>query len=140
MFRLRHQVVTVQTMANQSHDVFARLTRLARAVPPGARPLIDDLLDQFTRVASLAHGEKEFLQGVIDLYQTRTATELNLFAKQLSAIGAILVAVTVIAGIYGMNFEHMPEFGWRLGYVWALALMALTSVALYTYFRRRRWL
>jgi magnesium transporter len=101
---------------------------------------VEDLFDQFDRVRSLAEGENLFLQGVIDLYQTRTATELNLFAKQLTSIGAILVTATLVAGIYGMNFEHMPELGWKYGYLFALALMAAMSLVLALVFRRRRWL
>ena len=128
MFQLRHQLLTVQTMANQSRDVFSRAKTLSpRFLPAASHAWVEDLLDQFDRVRSLAEGENLFLQGVIDLYQTRTATELNLFAKQLTSIGAILVMTTLIAGIYGMNFEHMPELGWKYGYLYALALMAVLS-------------
>ena len=141
MFQLRHQLLTVQTMANQSRDVFSRAKALSpRFLPPASHAWVEDLLDQFDRVRGLAEGENLFLQGVIDLYQTRTATELNLFAKQLTSLGAILVMTTLIAGIYGMNFEHMPELGWKYGYPYALALMAVLSVVLAIVFRRKRWL
>jgi magnesium transporter len=46
----------------------------------------------------------------------------------------------MISGIYGMNFEHMPELGWRLGYAWALGLMAVGAGALWLYFKRKGWL
>jgi magnesium/cobalt transport protein CorA len=141
MFQLRHQLLTVQTMANQSRDVFSRAKTLSpRFLPADAHSWVEDLLDQFERVRSLAEGENLFLQGVIDLYQTRTATELNLFAKQLTSLGAILVMTTLIAGIYGMNFEHMPELGWKYGYPYAIALMAVLSLVLAYVFRRKRWL
>jgi magnesium transporter len=141
MFQLRHQLLTVQTMANQSRDVFSRAKTLStRFLPPDSHAWVEDLLDQFDRVRSLAEGENLFLQGVIDLYQTRTATELNLFAKQLTSLGAILVMTTLIAGIYGMNFEHMPELGWKYGYPYAIALMAVLSLVLAVVFRRKRWL
>ena len=141
MFQLRHQLLTIQTMANQSRDVFSRTKTLSpRYLPAASHGWVEDLLDQFDRVCSLAEGENLFLQGVIDLYQTRTATELNIFAKQLTAIGAILVMTTLIAGIYGMNFEHMPELGWKYGYPYALSLMAIVSVVLAFVFRRKRWL
>jgi magnesium transporter len=54
--------------------------------------------------------------------------------------GAILVTTTLIAGIYGMNFEHMPELRWKYGYLYSLALMAVMSLVLAVVFRRRRWL
>jgi len=141
MFQLRHQLLTVQTMAIQSRDVFSRAKVLSpRFLSADSHAWVEDLLDQFDRVRSLADGENLFLQGVIDLYQTRTATELNLFAKQLTSLGAILVMTTLIAGIYGMNFEHMPELGWKYGYPYAIALMAVLSLVLAVVFRRKRWL
>ena len=60
--------------------------------------------------------------------------------KRISAWAAILFAPTVVGTIYGMNFEHMPELGWRFGYPSALALMVLFSVSLYLIFKRRRWI
>ncbi|MGH9282889.1 MAG: CorA family divalent cation transporter, partial [Acidimicrobiales bacterium] len=54
--------------------------------------------------------------------------------------GAILLGTTLVAGIYGMNFDHMPELGWRFGYAYALGLMAVITVVLFRYFKRRDWL
>jgi magnesium transporter len=60
--------------------------------------------------------------------------------KKVTSWGAILVSATLIAGIYGMNFRHMPELDWRFGYVYALALMGALSFGLYRFFKRRGWL
>ena len=58
----------------------------------------------------------------------------------MTSWGAILIASTLIAGIYGMNFEQMPELGWKYGYAWALGLMAVTTVVGYRYFKKKGWL
>ena len=60
--------------------------------------------------------------------------------KATSSWGAILIASTLIAGIYGMNFRHMPELAWAFGYPFALALMAVTTIVLYRIFKRQGWL
>ena len=60
--------------------------------------------------------------------------------KKISAWAAILFAPTLVGTVYGMNFEHMPELHWTLGYPFALALMLLVSVSLYLVFKRRGWL
>jgi magnesium transporter len=60
--------------------------------------------------------------------------------RKMSAWVAIVAVPTLIAGIYGMNFEHMPELGWVMGYPFALGLMATCAVSLYVLFRRREWL
>ena len=111
--------------------------------------------------APLADGEKEYLQGVIEFYQTvltinaalvgqaqnvevKRLTEAsyaqNEEIKKISAWAAIFFAPTLIGTIYGMNFDHMPELHWVFGYPAALILMLLLSVALYVVFKRRRWL
>jgi magnesium transporter len=60
--------------------------------------------------------------------------------KRLTAWGTIFVAMTAIAGVYGMNFEHMPELHWRYGYLFAIALMAVISGGLYLYFKKKDYL
>jgi magnesium transporter len=80
------------------------------------------------------------LQEVLDFHQTRIANELNEFVRRLTSVGAILVVCTLIAGIYGMNFAHMPELDWQLGYPIALAVMVAISTVMAIYFRRKRWL
>ena len=59
---------------------------------------------------------------------------------RLTSVGAILVVCTLIAGIYGMNFAHMPELDWQLGYPLVLGLMVAISIVMAIYFRRKRWL
>ena len=65
---------------------------------------------------------------------------MNVVMKQLSAWAAIILIPTLVAGIYGMNFRHMPELDWRFGYPFALGVMAVTSFLLYRTFRKRGWL
>ena len=160
LFQARHGLLTVRTMAALSAAIYGRMATLERVSPDGRR-LVADLADQFDRVRSVAEGEKEYLQGVIDFYQTvlklrsTLATQAqneevkqltqasyaqNEEIRKISAWAAILFAPTLVGTIYGMNFEHMPELNWILGYPAALMLMLLTSVVLYTVFKRRGWL
>ena len=110
MFQLRHELLTLRTIAAHSREVYARMTTLApRFMPPEEQPFIADLMDQFDRVRSMCDGEMAFLQGVIDFYQTRTITKLNIAMERLALITALLLPVTAVASLYGMNiivFEH----------------------------------
>jgi magnesium transporter len=65
---------------------------------------------------------------------------MNKVMKATSSWGAILIASTLIAGIYGMNFHHMPELDWVFGYPYALALMGLVTIVLYRVFKSQDWL
>jgi magnesium transporter len=60
--------------------------------------------------------------------------------KRMTSWGAILLGATLIAGIYGMNFRHMPELGWQFGYAFALGSMLVMTIVLYRYFKHRDWL
>ncbi len=140
MFLVRHQLLTVRTIATQSREVHARMAALTRATVPETAFWVEDLLDYFDRLRNVCDGQKELLQEVLDFYQTRIANELSRFVKRLTSVGAILVVDTLIAGIYGMNFVYMPELDWRFGYPLALGMMAVASLLLVIHFRRRDWL
>jgi magnesium transporter len=160
LFQARHGLLAVRTMAALSAAIYGRMATLQRVSPDG-RVLVADVADQFDRVRSVADGEKDYLQGVIDFYQTVLTLRATLATqaqneevgqltqasyaqneeiKKISAWAAILFAPTLVGTIYGMNFEHMPELNWILGYPAALLLGLLTSVVLYIVFKRRGWL
>jgi magnesium transporter len=139
MFLVRHELLTVRTMAAQSHDIYGRVTALTgRAVPPEIRPLLADLGDQFDRVRNLSDGEKEFLFGVIDLYQTRVATRMTVAVERLAVLAAVTLPVTAVASVYGMNVivnqhTHVPQL------LLVLALMVAMSATLLRWTKRQGW-
>ena len=71
---------------------------------------------------------------------TEAGYEQNEQVKKISSWAAILFAPSLVAAIYGMNFDHLPELGWQLGYPFALLLMLLLGVGLHAIFKRRGWL
>ena len=103
LFLVRHELVTVRTMAAQSHDVLNRIGALERMVPEADRAWARDLAGQFDVLRSFADGEREFLRGVIELYQTRVTTTMTLAMERLAVIAAITLPVTALASVYGMN-------------------------------------
>ena len=103
MFLVRHELLSIRTIAAESGEVYERMLALTRMIPPEAPPLIQDLINRFARVRSMSDGEKEFAQGVIEFYQARTTTRMNLAMERLALIAAVLLPVTAIASIYGMN-------------------------------------
>lgn len=119
MFRLRHELLTVRTMAAQSREACSRMNMLTRFLPPESHPYVEDLLNEFDRVRSLADGEKEFLQGIVDYHESRTATKINVAMERLALIAAVILPINAVAGIYGMNlivndrtdFAHLAILG-----------------------------
>lgn len=139
LFALRHDLQTIRTNAAQNREVFARLVE-QRAIPEDARLVLEDLYHGFDHLKTAADLEREYLQEVLEVFQTRIASELNVFVRQLTAWGAIGIAGTLIAGVYGMNFAHMPELAWQYGYPLALGMMVVVGLLLAWIFKRRGWL
>ena len=142
LFELRHDLQTIRTSAAQAHQSYSNLLETAS--------LQEGLLKvDVRRVSELRQGfghmnttdlEREYLQEMLDLFQTRVSTELNRFVRKVTAWGSVGLAWTVIVGLYGMNFTHMPELSWTWGYPAVLAVMALVGITLVIFFRRHGWL
>jgi len=99
-----------------------------------------DVSDHLLRIKDQVETDNDLLSSALAANLTRVQVKQNDDMRRMAAYAAIFGACTVIAGVYGMNFEHMPELGWGFGYPFALGLMIATSVALGMYFRRKGWL
>jgi len=143
LFGMRHDLQTIHTNAAHTQELYAHLGDQID-VQVGLLPLepkvLTALRQAYGHLRNTTDLEREYLQEVLDMFQTRVSTELNRFVRKITAFGTIGIAWTVIAGIYGMNFVHMPELAWRFGYLAALGLMAAVGIVLGVLFRRRGWL
>jgi magnesium transporter len=111
------------------------------------RRYLRDVQDHALRIQEQAVGFRELLQNILSVNLTletkalsETSNAQNEEVKKISAWAAILFAPSIVGTIYGMNFEHMPELGWQLGYPFALALMFMVGITLYVMFKRRGWI
>jgi magnesium transporter len=110
------------------------------AIDPEVRSYLRDLHDRVLRVVEPTEGFRDILSDILVVNLTLISVRQNDQTKRISAWAAILIVSTLIAGIYGMNFDFMPELHWTFGYPFALALMVSLSVGLYAVFRRIKWL
>lgn len=83
---------------------------------------------------------RDLLAGVRDYHQSRVASDQNEVVKRLTAIASLLLFPTFWVGVYGQNFDNIPEFGWRLGYLWSWGVIVVVTIAQLIVFRRKRWL
>jgi len=103
-------------------------------------PYFRDVTEHVIRVSELADNVRDLLTSLIELQVAKEANQLNDTVRSLTAWAAILVVPTLIASIYGMNFDVMPELHWHLGYGFALVVMLGSAVALWASFKKRGWL
>lgn len=101
---------------------------------------LQDVYDHVLRVIDAVDLHRDLLTSILDVHLSVQSNRLNQVMKVLTIASIILMGNSLIAGIYGMNFTHMPELGWVFGYPATLIAMVLLSVGMFVYFRRRGWL
>jgi len=104
------------------------------------RPYLRDCYDHVTRVIDVLETYRELASDLMAVHLSIISNQMNAVMKTLTIMAAIFIPLTFIAGIYGMNFEAMPELKWRWAYPVVLAVMAVIALGLLCYFRRKRWL
>jgi magnesium transporter len=137
LFGVRHGLLAVRTMAALSREVYGRMCRLSVFGDGGAAQL-DDLEDQFRRIAAMADSQREYLQGVIEFYQTRTGTKMTIAAERLAVIAAVTLPITALSSIMGMNVIVNDATHVELLAI-LLAIMAVMSGTLLLWARRKGW-
>ena len=138
LFRARHGLITVKTMAALSAEIYGRLAHLTRFVPADAQPMVVDIHDQLERIKGLADGETAFLQAVIEFHESRTNTKMTIAAERLAVIAAVTLPITALSSIYGMNVIVNEKTHYvQLAVV--LLIMAAMSAALLRWARHQGW-
>jgi magnesium transporter len=141
IYRLEREVLEMQRAVR---PLAAPVDRLARGhfdlISPEMRDYFRDVHDHLLRVASRVEGFRDLLGSALQANLTQVTVRQNADMRRISAWVAILAVPTMIAGIYGMNFRHMPELSWQYGYPAVLVLIVVVCAMLYRGFRRAGWL
>lgn len=103
-------------------------------------PYLRDVYDHTIQIIDTVETYRDMVSGLMDLYLSGISNRMNEVMKVLTIIATIFIPLSFVAGVYGMNFVHMPELQWRYGYVMALGVMALVAGGMLFYFKRRKWL
>ncbi|MES2494143.1 MAG: magnesium and cobalt transport protein CorA [Pseudomonadota bacterium] len=141
IFRLRRQIRRFERMVGPLEEVCNRLTTTDLPnVDPAARVWFRDVLDHVRRALARMRGLKETLAAIVETAGLLEQHRQGEMTRQLAAWAAILAVPTAIAGVYGMNFDFMPELRWRYGYFAVLGVIFGSCGLLYLRFRRIGWL
>lgn len=141
IFAMRREVVRFQRSLGVMNDVAARLVNVSLPhIDADMQPYFRDVLDHIRRAEYRLAGLREILTSVVETSNLLEQQRQSAITRQLAAWAAILAVPTAIAGIYGMNFEHMPELHWKYGYFLIVGVMATICIGLYRRFRRSGWL
>jgi magnesium transporter len=141
LYQLRRDLVAFRRVVAPLREAIAPLLRReAVFLAEPALVHLRDVYDLVVRVTEQTETYRDLLNGALEAHLSIASNRMNLVMKRATSWGAILVTATLVAGIYGMNFRHMPELDWYVGYPFALGLMAAVTAVLYRNFKRRDWL
>jgi magnesium transporter len=138
---LRKEAVALRRAAwplREATDGFVRIPE--ERFGPNTLPLLEDVRDHVRQVAEVNELMREAIKANMDTYLSLVGVRQNEIMKVLTLVATIFIPLTFIAGIYGMNFEVMPELGFRYGYPMVWAVMVAVTIGMLLYFKRRNWL
>ncbi len=141
ILQVKHRLLEMRQHITPLRDILnALLRRDMELIPDEVVPYLQDVYDHTLRIAELADLNRDILAGVLDAYLSVVSNRLNEVMRILTVISTVLMSAALIAGIYGMNFVHMPELRWKAGYPFAAAMMVLVGVVEWYIFRRKGWI
>ncbi len=140
VLRIKRELLELRRILAPMRDVAnAFLRRDNASIDDPSLPYYADLYDHLVRILDQLDLLRDLVAAALDANLSVTSNNLNAVMKRLTAVTVILILPTIVSGIYGMNFRHMPELGWPLGYPLAIGIMAVVMVAAYLYFKAHDW-
>jgi magnesium transporter len=138
---IRRSVARMRRISTRQLEVLYRMAHGEfPQVPENVLPFFRDVHDHLQRISDLTEGYRDLISGLMEIHFSVVANRTNDVMKTLAVVSAIILPLTLIAGIYGMNFEYMPELHSRNGYYFTLAIMLIITAVLLVYFWRRGWI
>lgn len=138
---LKRSVLRLRRISGKQMDILHRMSRGEFSlIPDDMRPFYRDIHDHLVRVVDLAESYRDLISGSLDAYLSVVSNRLNEIMKVLTIFSAIMLPLTFIAGVYGMNFDHMPELHTPYGYFTVMGIMIVVAIGMLLFFRRRGWI
>jgi magnesium transporter len=136
----RRLILTLARAMRQHRDALNGLSRgESPRISPGARVYFRDAYDHAVQINEVLESYREIAVSLMEVYLSSLSNRMNEVMKVLTVIATIFIPLTFLVGVYGMNFEHMPELRWRFAYPALWALMLAAAGAMWVYFRRKGW-
>lgn len=137
----RQQILALRRSVYPLREVISSFEKNAdQFITRETKPFIRDLYDNTIQVIETMEVFRDMSSGVLDLYMNSLSNRMNNVMKVLTIISTIFIPLSFVAGVYGMNFENMPELHWEYGYFYVLGGMFIAGIAMFGYFIRKKWI
>ncbi|UCD20466.1 MAG: magnesium/cobalt transporter CorA [candidate division WOR-3 bacterium] len=134
MIFLRRSVWPLREVVSSMLRIESKLIREATGI------FLRDVYDHTIQVIDTIENYRDVVAGMLEIYLSSISNRMNEVMKVLTIFASIFIPLTFVAGVYGMNFKYMPELDWRWGYFIALTVMAVISILMLLYFKKKHWL
>ncbi len=141
IYDMKREMIVLRKSVWPLREVISRLDRIgSKQFKESTSIYIRDVYDHTIQVIEAIETYRDLLSGMLDIYLSSISNKMNQIMQVLTIIGTIFIPLTFLAGIYGMNFQYMPELGWRNAYPALLSVMAVITLIMIAFFKRRKWL
>ena len=141
IYRIKRELIFLRRCIWPMRDVISKLERADNSlIQEKTEIYLRDLYDHTIQVIDTVESFRDIIGGMQDLYLSSISNKLNDIMKVLTIIATIFIPLTFITGIYGMNFDYMPEIRWHWGYFAIWGLIITVAVSMLAYFKRKKWM
>ena len=141
LYTLKRELAYIRRTVSPLRDIIGVLLRgESELINPATIPFLRDLADHVGQITETLDTYRELIAGLMDVYYSIVSNRMNSVMKTLTIVSAIFIPLTFIAGIYGMNFDNMPELHTKTGYFWVMFAMGAIALGEVIYFKRRGWM
>ncbi|MBA2483070.1 MAG: magnesium/cobalt transporter CorA [Nitrosomonas sp.] len=138
---LRREIITIRRNISPTRELMSGLLRSeSELIDEKTQLYLRDVSDHAIRVMEMVESYRDILSGLIDIYVSSVSNKLNEIMKVLTVFASIFIPLTFLAGIYGMNFDYMPELKWKWAYPTLWIIFITIPIVLIFYFKKKKWL
>jgi len=137
---LKRATLTMRRSVWPLREVISNMQRLeSDLIKETTKPYLKDVYDHTIQIVDTVETFRDMLSGMVEIYMSNLSNRMNEVMKVLTMIATIFIPLTFIVGVYGMNFQYMPELHWRYGYAAVWIVMLIIAYGMVSYFRKRKW-
>ncbi len=137
---LKHRIMGMRRIISPQREVMNRLSRDDfPQIDRQSRIYYRDIYDHLVRIQDLTENIRDIVSGSLDIYLSATSNRLNQIMKALTIVSTIFLPMSVIVGLYGMNFKYIPELNWKFGYPMVWIILITIGLGQLVYFRKKGW-
>jgi magnesium transporter len=141
LYQLKRELLFMHKAVWPLREVVSALVRReSPLIRETTAPYLRDVYDHVVQAIDSVEIYRDMLSTMLDLYLSSVSNRMNEIMKVLTIIATIFMPLTFLAGVYGMNFKHMPELEWKYGYLYAWIIMAGIGIGMGFYFKRKKWM